>query len=123
MDLAKEVIEQGIVVMRLGGVMRMGVDCQRLTQGADQLIQENQRRIILDLSSLKLIDSAGVGAIVSCFSQVRKSGGTLRLAGAKGMVETVLKVVQIDRAIGFFPTVAEAASDFPSADASTAPNS
>lgn len=116
MDLSKQVLSDGIVVLQLAGDMHMGIDCQHLTQAAEQLIQDNKRRIILDLSSLQIIDSASVGTIVSCFSLVRKSGGSLRVAGASGMVETVLKLTQIHRAIGFFPTVAEAAADFPSSD-------
>lgn len=112
MDLSKNVLQDGIVVLQLAGDMRMGADCQHLTQAAERLVQDNSRRIIFDLSPLVLIDSAGVGTVVSCFSLVKKSGGTLRIAGAKGMVETVLKLAQIHRAIGFFPTVAEAATDF-----------
>lgn len=115
MDLAKKVLADGIVVLELTGDMRMGTDCQRLTKTVDKLIEEKERRIILDLSPLKLIDSASVGAIVSCFSLFRRSGGTMRVAGVKGMVETVLKVTQIHRAIGFFPTVAAAAENFPPA--------
>lgn len=123
MNLSKEVIQQDVVVLRLEGVMRMGADCQRLTREAEQLIQDNERRIILDLSPLKLVDSAGVGAIVACFSLAKKAGGTLRLAGATGMVETVLKVAQIDRAIGLFPTVAQAASYLPPTDQPPTSNS
>lgn len=123
MELEKKVLQDGILVLQLSGDMHMGTDCQRLTQAADQLLQEPGQRVILDLTPLELIDSAGVGAIVACFSQVKKSGGTLRVAGAKGMVETVLKLTQIHRAIGFFPTVAEAAANFPAPGESPKPNS
>jgi anti-sigma B factor antagonist len=122
-ELSKKVLQDGIIVLQLAGDMHMGADCQRLTQAAQQVIQEPEKRVILDLSPLELIDSAGVGAVVSCFSLVRKSGGTLRVAGSKGMVDTVLKLTQIHRAIGFFPTVAEAAADFPSPSESAKPNS
>lgn len=123
MNMAKRVTEDGIVVLQLSGGMRMGPDCENLKEGAGELLQQNERRIILDLSPLRLIDSAGVGAIVACFSRVKKEGGTLLVAGATGMVETVLKLAQLQRAIAFFPTVAEAASNFPPADSSSAHSS
>lgn len=113
MDVAKKVLQDGIVVLELAGDMHMGADCQRLTKAVEELIRSGERRIIFDLSPLAVIDSAGVGTIVASFSFFRKAGGTLRLAGAKGMVETVLKLAQIHRAIGFFSTVAEAAENFP----------
>lgn len=121
MDLTKKVLQDGIVVLELAGDMRMGVDCQRLTKAVEEVVQEKKQRIILDLSPLAVIDSAGVGSIVACFSLARKAGGTLYLAGAKGMVETVLKLAQIHRAIGFFPTVAAAAENFPPAGSSPSP--
>lgn len=123
MELAKNTAEQGIVVLELTGSMHMGADCQHLTQAADALIREGQRRVILDLSRLEVIDSAGVGTIVACFTLLRKAGGAMRVAGARGMVETVLKLTQVHRAIEFFPTVSEAAANFPPAGPSSAPES
>lgn len=121
MQLSKRVIEPGIVVLEVGGDMRMGVDCQRLTQTSEELVREGQRRVVLDLSALKLIDSAGVGAIVACFSHMKKAGGMLRVAGSRGMVDTVLRLTQVHRAIEFFPAAADAARDFPAGAAPRTP--
>ncbi len=120
MQLVKRVIEPGIVILELRGDLRMGADCQRLTKEAEELIRAGERRVVLDLAPLDLIDSAGVGAIVACFSFLKKAGGTLRVAGARGMVATVLRLTQIHRAIEFFPAVADAARDFPPGTASPA---
>ena len=40
-----------------------------------ELIRENESRVILDLSGVDLIDSAGIGTIVLCFSRLKKAGG------------------------------------------------
>ncbi len=111
--MIRKEIEPGTIALAITGEVRTSNDRQRLTQATEEEIQKGVRRIILDLGGLQIIDSAGIGAIVLCFSHVKKAGGTLRLAGAKGMVETVLKLTQIHRAIDLFPSVEEAARNFP----------
>ncbi len=60
----------------------MGADCQRLDQEIEHLMRQNEMRVIFDLSGVAQIDSGGMGKIVRCFSKLKKSGGSLRLAGA-----------------------------------------
>jgi anti-anti-sigma factor len=113
LDLIHTEIAPGTVALTISGEVRTSADRQALTQGVEEEIQKGARRIILDLGALPIVDSAGVGAIVLSFSRVKKAGGTLRLAGAKGMVETVLRLTQIHRAIEMFPSVDEASKNFP----------
>lgn len=113
MEVIRKEIQPGTIALQISGEVRTSNDRQRLTQSVEEEIQNGVRRVILDLSGLQIIDSAGVGSIVLCYSHVRKAGGTLRLAGAKGMVETVLKLTQIHRAIDLYPTIDEAAKNFP----------
>ena len=122
-ELERKEIQPGIIALEIKGEVRTSADRSRLTQVVDDEIAKHQRRLILDLSHMELIDSAGVGTIVLCFSRMRKSGGELRLSGPKGMVETVLKLTQIHRAIHVFPSVADAARDFPVPSESSSPRS
>lgn len=113
MELIRTEIQPEIVVLKIAGEVRTSSDRQQLTEGIDAEVETGVRRLVIDLGGLQIVDSAGVGALVLCFSHVKKAGGTLRLAGAKGMVETVLRLTQIHRAIEMFPTVEEAAKNFP----------
>lgn len=112
MEVTRKEIQTGVVALGIVGEIRTSNDRQRLTDSVEEEIGNGVRRVILDLSALQIVDSAGVGAIVLCFSRMRKAGGLLRLAGAKGMVETVLKLTQIHRAIDMFPSVDDAAGNF-----------
>lgn len=113
MKLIKKEIKPGIVAFELSGNIRMGSECQQIGQEVQEAIQRNQKRVILDLSQVEQIDSAGIGKVVQCFSLLTKAGGSLRLAGVKGMVETVLKLTQVHKVIGIYPTAADAAENFP----------
>jgi anti-sigma B factor antagonist len=110
LEIKKKEIKPGIVVLELTGRITMGPDCWQIEKEVGQLLSQNQKHIILDLSGISIVDSTGIGQIVRCLSKLKNSGGSLRLAGLKGMVEGVFKMTRVDQAIGIYPTVVEAAA-------------
>lgn len=110
LEIKKKQITPGIVVLELTGRITMGPDCWQIEKEVGQLLSQNQKHIILDLSGISIVDSTGIGQIVRCLSKLKTSGGSLRLAGLKGMVEGVFKMTRVDQAIGIYPTVVEAAA-------------
>jgi len=113
-EIEKKEIKPGIVVLEMTGEILMGPDCQRIEQELEQLLRQNEKRVIFDLSGISKIDSTGVGKIVRCFSQLKKSGGCLCLAGVKGMVEHAFKLTQVQKVIGIYPTALDASESFSS---------
>ena len=115
MGLLKKHIRPDVVVLEMTGSICIGSKCQQIEQHVDEIIRQNERWVIFDLSGVTYVDSAGIGIIVRSLCRLKKLGGTLRLAGVKGMVEGVLKLTQIIRIIEVYPTVAEASQDLPPA--------
>jgi anti-sigma B factor antagonist len=113
MKFVKKELDPGIVVLEISGRFVMGRDCAQVDSEVQAHIARGEKRFILDLSAVDHMDSAAVGQIVKSYSSLKKSGGSLRLAGAKGMVEGVLKLTQVNRVIELLPTAQEAARDFP----------
>ncbi|MGE5327203.1 MAG: STAS domain-containing protein [Deltaproteobacteria bacterium] len=113
MNIRKNVLESGIVVMEISGNIRMGADCDRITLETEQMIARQQSRVIFDFAQLDYLDSAGIGMLVNCLSKLKRAGGGLRLASLKPMVAGVFKLTKLDSVVGIFPSVAEAAQDFP----------
>jgi anti-sigma B factor antagonist len=68
----------------------------------DAMVAESKKRITVDLSSLRLIDSSGVGAIVSLFKRVRAHGGEVRITGLKDQPLAIFQLLKLDRV---FPSV------------------
>ena len=113
MNLKKKQIGPGIVVLEMSDRIASGRDCQRIHEEVDLLIRENQTRVVFDLSGVHYMDSAAVGSIVRSLCSLKNSGGTLRLAGATGMVQGVLRLTHVDRVIRIYPTAGEACQDSP----------
>jgi anti-sigma B factor antagonist len=67
----------------------------------DQVVDEGRLLITLELSGLRLIDSSGVGVIVSLFKRVRANGGQVRIQGLRDQPRAIFRLLRLDRV---FPT-------------------
>ena len=105
-------IEPDIVVIHLSGSLSAWPETQAGLPHIDDLLLQNQKKLILDLTGVEHIDSSGLQVIFDSFSQVRKSGGALRLAGANDRVARPFKLTRLDTILPFYPTVAAACQDF-----------
>lgn len=112
LQIARKEIKPGIIVLEIEGAIHMGPASQKIEQHVEQSLGRGENRMIFDLSKVTFVDSGGLGAIVRCFSKLKKSGGSLRLTGLKGPVATVVKITQVDKLIEIFPTSAEGAENF-----------
>jgi anti-sigma B factor antagonist len=103
----------GVIVLEMKGSIHSGPDCQRVEHELEALLCQSKTHVIFDLTGVTHIDSTAVGTFVTCFSRLKRSGTALRLAGAHGMVEGTLKLTQVHRVIGMYPTASEAADGLP----------
>lgn len=68
-------------------------------------VGEGTRQLILDLSSLEEIDSAGMGALVALLKWVRRFGGSMRLCGVQRNVREPLELSMLHRILPIHTTV------------------
>jgi anti-sigma B factor antagonist len=67
-----------------------------LRQELDKIVEQGGERVIVDLSGLRLIDSSGVGALVSLFKRVRAEGRHFEVAGIQGQPLSIFQVLRLD---------------------------
>ena len=61
--------------------------------------EEGHSRLVVDLTQVTYVDSAGLAALVSGLKAAREAGGTLDLVGLDGQVLKVLRLTLLDRVI------------------------
>jgi len=66
----------------------------------DKVVTDGRRRVTVDLSKLTMIDSSGVGAVVSLYKRVKADGGQVLIEGARDQPLAVLKLLKLDRVFG-----------------------
>jgi anti-anti-sigma factor len=101
-----------IVVVEIAGRITIGRDCKQLEWSTENLVREKQKKVIFDLSGVTHIDSTGVGIIVMSAGQLKSIGGELRLAGAKGHVDEVLRLTNVHQLLGVYADTSAAAKSF-----------
>ncbi len=75
-----------------------------------QMRQESARRVVLDMSGVSFLDSAGVGALVSLFVNRRNQGKTFALAALTPQATAVVTVAGLQKLLPVAKTVEEASA-------------
>jgi anti-sigma B factor antagonist len=71
----------------------------------DGLVSRQPARLQVDLSALRVIDSSGVGALVSLYKRVRAQGGQVTVTGLQDQPLAIFKLLRLDRVMtGIDPT-------------------
>lgn len=70
---------EGVVLLDLEGRLIVGEPAGKLREEIVALSAAGQHRIILNLQKVDFIDSTGLGAMVICFTTIKKAGGALKL--------------------------------------------
>ncbi len=70
---------EGIAILDLDGRLTVGEEAAALRETLRTLAAEGVRNVILNLENVAYIDSTGLGALVVCFTSLRKQGGKLKL--------------------------------------------
>jgi len=68
-----------------------------LAEEIDKIVATRPPAVIVDLSSLDLIDSSGVAALVKLYKGVRSSGGAITIAGARDQPLAIFKLLRMDK--------------------------
>jgi anti-sigma B factor antagonist len=92
------------LVTRLNGKLSL----ETVHSFISDLRPEPAPHLVLDMSGLSFLDSAGVGALVSLFVSRRNHGKTLALAGLTAQGNAVMQVSGLTKLMPIFPSVEEA---------------
>jgi anti-sigma B factor antagonist len=88
----------GTTTFRLIGSLD-AVTTSELRPVVDALVAEKRPKIIVDASGLRLIDSSGVGLIVSLFKRCKAAGGHVTVAGLKDQPLSIFKLLRLDKVL------------------------
>ena len=70
---------EGILLLDLDGRITVGEESSKLRETLRELTAAGATNVILNLRGVDYIDSTGLGALVVCFTSLRKAGGKMTL--------------------------------------------
>jgi len=120
----------GIVVSVISGNNTNGVSVLKVSGYLDTttageletalygLLDRNIYRVVVDLSGVNYISSAGWGIFIGEIKRIRNQGGDLKLAGMVGDVHEVFQLLEFHSILESYPTTQDAVSAFKPGDTS-----
>ena len=103
---------QDVVVVDLNGKLTAGLGDQILRDTVDALVADRWRKIVLNLSAVSFMDSAGVGELVAGLRRARKDGASLKLLNANERVHSTLYIAKLLPIFEIYASEKEALESF-----------
>jgi anti-sigma B factor antagonist len=98
-------VEPDVTVASLKGQLNLGSRPMDFEDGIKQRIRDGSRKMVLDLTALTYIDSAGLGMVATCASVMSKAGGKLVVVSAGGKISQMFQITHLNRVITISPTL------------------
>ena len=67
------------------------------------MIEKKPERVVIDLSDVTYIDSAGLAALIQAMQKVEAYGGRFFLAGLQETVRSIFEISRLDQVFQIFP--------------------
>ena len=90
LEIVERLVEPDITVVELSGKLALGHESQRIESLIEDLVMRGSRRIVLDMSGVDHIDSAGIGMVALATGKLREAGGKLAVVAPGGRVLQLL---------------------------------
>lgn len=84
-----------------------------LDKQLSDLVTAGHTRLVVDLSEVELIDSSGLGALVSGFQAARATGGDLKIMSPREQATLVLELTNVNRLLLIVASADTAFDDLP----------
>ena len=102
----------GVAVVRVGESRLMYPLLSEFANVVTQLINDGEKKVLVDLSSVGYVDSATIGCLMDLYRQASAAGGMLKLAGVQKRVETMLTMTGAQNFIEVHPDEPSAVKSF-----------
>ncbi len=96
-----------ISILVIDGMLTIGSE-QQFADVFKAQVERGRRKIILDMTKVKYIDSLGIGQIAGGYSSLKEANGKIVLARTNDKIKELLRLTGLQNHIKTFPTVEDA---------------
>jgi anti-sigma B factor antagonist len=91
-----------VSVLTLAGRLTLGDATGKLRDAVAHELESGQKNILLQMSGVNYIDSAGLGALVAARTTTGRHGARLKLAGLSGRVTDLMQLTKLHTVFDIF---------------------
>ncbi len=111
---------EDVIIVDLAGRLVSGTGDQLLREVMNELLAASWTKILLNLSEVTKIDSAGIGELVASMKLAKRFGSRVKLLHVRGQIRDILELSQILPLLEIYEDEQAAIDAFSEADASPA---
>ena len=101
-----------VTILDMSGAVRMGEGSIELRNAIRGLVDGGKKKILLNLRSVKNIDSSGIGELIANYTTVSRDGGQLKLLNLTEKIQNLLVITKLLTVFDAYDNEAEALNSF-----------
>lgn len=105
-----------VLVIELDGELMGGPESDEFRAIIDEAIKNQQSHVVLDMGKVNWMNSSGLGMLMNALTNLRSSGGDLKLANMSERTRRPIQITRLDSVFEEYDTVEDAVRTFAEAD-------
>jgi anti-sigma B factor antagonist len=101
-----------VTILDMNGAVRMGEGAISLRNSIRGLNDQGKKKILLNLSGVKNIDSSGIGELIANYTTISRDGGQLKLLNLTDKIQNLLVITKLLTVFDSYDNEAEALNSF-----------
>ena len=85
----------GVTILDVTDQVTRNDDADQIREKVKAVLAEGKRRVLMNLSQVSYMDSAGLGELVQAYSTVSKQGGALKLVSPTKRLKDLLVITKL----------------------------
>lgn len=110
MDINTRDVE-GVKILDITGEIDL-YNAPEIKDSIQSEMENNNKKIIINLENVSYIDSSGIGALISSLSNLKKVGGGLKIINVYDSVKKVFELTKLTSFFEIYDSEDEAVADF-----------
>jgi len=99
-------------ILDMDGKITIGEGSVALRTAIRRLLEENKKKILLNLAKVGYIDSSGIGELVSSYTAINKEGGELKLLNLTQKLQDLLTITKLLTVFDVYESEEDALASF-----------
>ncbi|UCD63764.1 MAG: STAS domain-containing protein [Candidatus Zixiibacteriota bacterium] len=104
--------QDGVVILEPKGKIMGGPDASLLHDKLYEFIEQNKKKVVIDLAEVDWMNSTGLGILISGYTTLRNTDGELKLANVTEKIQSLLTITKLVTVFDAYESVDEAVKAF-----------
>jgi anti-sigma B factor antagonist len=101
-----------VTILDLGGRITIGSGEEALRNAMQEIMNNGSKKILINMAGVSMIDSSGIGELVSAYTTATNRGIKLKLANLPAKVSDILTITQLITVFDVYDSESEAVQSF-----------